>query len=101
MYKMILAAVAIAVPLTLSTLPASAAVTPERVWSELRGAGFGPGVTNGQPGHLLGVMSTAQAARLEQACRPVNGRGYSPATIEFCQTFGDEVDDAKENRRDD
>ena len=108
MHKMILAAVAVAVPLTLATMPSSAAIPPAHVWSELQGAtpttrapaqinstGFGAAVRNAEPGGYLAVLTQAQTNRLERACDVAMRGGSSAATIEFCHFLKDEIEVAE------
>lgn len=67
MYKIILAAVAgaaVAAPLTV------AAVVQE-------------------PGHVLGVVSAAEAGRLVDICESPNRGGF---TVDFCQALMDEIE---------
>lgn len=112
MFKMILATVALAAPLAVSALPASAAVNPN--WSELQGAAaitrsaplidqntvdFG-GLGNAKPGGYLAVLTEAQTNRLDRACSVVIGGGYSAGTVEFCRLLKDEIDSAEANEAD-
>jgi hypothetical protein len=111
MFKMILATVALAAPVALSALPATAAVNPN--WNELQGAAatartplinqntvdFG-GLRNAQPGGYLAVLTEAQTNRLDRACSVVIGGGYSAGTVEFCRLLKDEIDSAEANEAD-
>ena len=85
MYKMILAAVAVAVPLTLSALPASAAAP----------TGFGSRLQNAEPGGYLAVLTQAQTNRLDRACTVALRGGSSSPSIEFCLQLKDEIEVAE------
>ena len=85
MYKMILAAVAVAVPLALSALPASAAAPSD----------FGPRLQNAEPGGYLAVLTQAQTNRLDRACTVVIHGGASSPSIEFCLQLKDEIEVAE------
>src|SRR5688572_18620629 len=106
MFKMILAAVAVAVPLTV--IPASAAVTPPQVLNELRSIPTtrGPSINvdggigaigNAEPGGYLAVLTQAQTNRLERACDVAMRGGYSAATVQFCHFLKDEIETAEDN----
>jgi hypothetical protein len=111
MFKMILATVALAAPVALSALTATAAVNPN--WNELQGAAqvartplinqntvdFG-GIRSAQPGGYLAVLTEAQTNRLDRACSVVIGGGYSASTVEFCRLLKDEIDSAAANEAD-
>jgi hypothetical protein len=103
MYKMIFAAVAVALPLT--SFSASAAVTPAHVWNELGSMpatqapaiirNDGSAIRTAEPGHYLAVLTQAETNRLDRACNVALQGGYSAATVEFCHFLKDEIEAAE------
>lgn len=99
MNKVILAAVAISLPLFAFNTPVVANVMPNHVWSEL-GADVRPSVRATEPGGYLSVLNAQQTAQLDNRCSGVIRNGGSAATIEFCHLLKDEIDTAEADDRD-
>jgi hypothetical protein len=104
---------ALALPLLVGGVPASAAPTPSYVWSELTSVmlpmpmPMNPAIDtvaaiNEAPaGGYRAILTRAQEDWLDRACTVVlMGSRYSSGTVDFCNVLKDEIDVAEaEDRR--